>query len=232
MNIRKANDRGRAKFDWLDSKHSFSFGSYYDPKFMGFGPLRVINEDRVIPGGGFATHPHQDMEIISYVIEGGLEHKDSLGTGSVIVPGEVQRMSAGTGITHSEYNPSKTDSMHFLQIWIIPNKKGLPPSYEQKQFFANASENEFILVASPDQREGSLLLHQDVNMYAAKIHNKDLSVPIKTDRLVWVQVVKGSLILNGSKIEAGDGVALEHISELSFTDAQQAEFLLFDMTSL
>src|SRR5215471_16332185 len=164
---RAAKERGQAKFGWLDSKHSFSFGHYYDPAHMGFGPLRVINEDRVTPGAGFDTHGHQDMEIISYVLEGALEHKDSIGTGSVIRPGDVQRMSAGSGIRHSEFNHSKQDPVHFLQIWLLPERDGIKPGYEQKTFDANEKRGKLRLVISPDARDGSLKVHQDASLYAS-----------------------------------------------------------------
>ena len=172
LTLRRAEERGRANLGWLDSRHSFSFGHYYDPEHMGFGPLRVINDDRVAPGGGFPTHPHGDMEIVSYVLEGGLAHKDSLGTGSVIRPGDVQRMSAGSGIRHSEFNASKTEPVHFLQIWIVPERQGLEPGYEQKTFSAEEKRGKLRLVGSRDGREGSVTIHQDVDLYATLLERR------------------------------------------------------------
>jgi len=229
--LRKAEDRGTANFGWLDSKHSFSFGSYYDPRHMGFGPLRVINEDRVAPGGGFPTHPHADMEIISYVLNGGLQHRDSLGTGSVIRPGDVQRMTAGTGIRHSEFNASDTASVHFLQIWIIPERRGLKPSYEQKTFGLADKTNRLRLIASRDGREGSVTIHQDVDLYATVLEaGKSVSHTLAAKRIAWVQVAQGSILLNGQVLNAGDGLALETAGELRLEGRENAEVLLFDMT--
>jgi len=228
--VRKAEDRGRANFGWLDSKHSFSFGHYYDPEHMGFGPLRVINDDRVAPGGGFPTHPHSDMEIISYVLEGALEHKDSLGTGSVIRPGDVQRMSAGTGVRHSEYNASKSEPVHFLQIWIIPEKEGLKPSYEQKTFADSDKRGRLRLIASRDGREGSVVVHQDVDLYATLLEKGDaVTHDIAPQRGGWVQVARGSIVLNGEPLKEGDGVAITTSGLLSLEGVADAEVLLFDM---
>ena len=236
MRIRKAEDRGNAEFDWLKSRHTFSFGHYYDPQHMGHGPLRVINDDRVDPAAGFPPHSHADMEIISYVVKGGLEHKDSIGTGSVITPGEVQRMSAGKGISHSEYNASKQDPVRFLQIWVLPERKGITPSYEQKRFFNDADkEGDFKLVGSRDGREGSITIHQDVNLYAGRFHSANqASLSLAADRLGWVQVVQGSIQLNGENLKEGDGVAFEKTDApkiLNFSDAKKAEVLVFDMTA-
>jgi len=232
MKIRRAEERGVAKFDWLNSRHTFSFGHYYDPKHMGLGPLRVINDDIVDPAGGFAPHGHEDMEIISYVIKGSLEHKDSIGTGSVITPGEVQRMSAGKGIRHSEYNGSKSEAVRFLQIWIVPQSKGIDPSYEQKRFFENAAdEGNFKLVGSVDGREGSITIHQDVNMYAGRFNDgAGAELNLSVDRYGWVQVAQGEITLNGEQLKEGDGVALEQGGLLKFSDANQAEVIVFDMT--
>jgi redox-sensitive bicupin YhaK (pirin superfamily) len=228
--LRKSEDRGRANFGWLDSKHSFSFGHYYDPAHMGFGPLRVINEDRVAPGGGFPTHPHSDMEIISYVLEGGLEHKDSIGTGSVIRPGDLQRMSAGTGVRHSEFNASKTEPVHFLQIWIIPERRGLEPSYEQKTFGPEEKRGKLRLVGSRDGRQGSLTIHQDVDLYASMLDaGQSVSHLLAPGRGAWIQVARGSLSLNGQRLAAGDGIALEEPAELRLAGEKDAEVLLFDM---
>ncbi len=228
--IRQANDRGIANFGWLDSRHTFSFGQYYDPQFMGFGPLRVINEDKVTPGQGFGTHGHSDMEIISYVLDGALEHKDSLGTGSIIRPGDVQRMSAGTGVRHSEYNASDTDPVHFLQIWILPEKDGAEPGYEQKAFSDEEKRGRLRLVGSRDGRDGSVTIHQDVDLYASLLDGDDtIEFELGEGRNGWVQVARGSLELNGKVLEAGDGVALKGASTLEFGNADGAEVLLFDM---
>lgn len=230
--IRQANDRGVASFGWLESRHTFSFGHYYDPQFMGFGPLRVINEDKVKPGQGFGTHGHSDMEIISYVLDGALEHKDSLGTGSIIRPGDVQRMTAGTGVRHSEYNASSTDPVHFLQIWILPERDGLEPSYEQKAFSAEEKRGQLRLVGSRDGRDGSVTIHQDVNLYSALLDSAEvITYELDEDRKGWVQVAQGSLELNGEVLSAGDGVAVSGPSPLEFKGLDNAEILLFDMVS-
>ena len=229
--IRKAQDRGRAKFGWLDSRHSFSFGQYYDPRHMGFGPLRVINDDRVAPGGGFPTHPHRDMEIISYVLEGALEHKDSLGTGSVIRPGDVQRMSAGTGVRHSEFNASDEEPVHFLQIWIIPEREGVKPGYEQKTFDASEKRGRLRLMASRGGREGSVSLHQDADVYATLLEpGEKVSHVLGAGRGAWVQVASGSVAVNGERLETGDGMAINGAGDLSLESQTPAEVLLFDMT--
>jgi len=230
LTIRRSDQRGRANFGWLDSKHSFSFGPYQDPRHMGFGPLRVINDDRVAPGGGFPTHPHSDMEIISYVLEGALEHKDSLGTGSVIRPGDVQRMSAGTGVRHSEFNASKSEPVHFLQIWVIPEKKGLAPSYEQKTFSDTEKRGALRLIGSRDGREGSVTIHQDVDLYAALLaKGEKVSHEIAPGRGGWVQVARGSVSLNGETLAEGDGVAIAASGPLRLEGIADAEILLFDM---
>ncbi|MDR3373425.1 MAG: pirin family protein [Ancalomicrobiaceae bacterium] len=228
--IRKSEDRGRADFGWLDSRHTFSFGHYYDPNHIGFGPLRVINDDRVAPGGGFPTHPHRDMEIISYVLEGGLEHKDSLGTGSVIHPGDVQRMSAGTGVRHSEFNASKSDPVHFLQIWILPEKDGMKPGYEQKTFSDTDKRNQLKLIGSHDGRDGSVTIHQDVDLYAALLADgASVAHEIAGGRGAWVQVAKGSVRLNDTELGEGDGVAIAASGILTLTGVGETEVLLFDM---
>jgi hypothetical protein len=230
ITVRPAAARGQANFDWLDSRHTFSFGHYYDPAHMGFGPLRVINEDRVAPGGGFATHGHQNMEIISYVLEGALEHKDSLGTGSVIRPGEVQKMSAGSGIRHSEYNASKTDPLHFLQIWIQPDRSNTAPSYAQQAFPAAEREGRLRLVASPDGAEGSIRMVQDARMYAGLLAPGDNVVhTLAPGRRGWVQVARGRVTLNGSALAAGDGAAATDESTLILVGVEDAEVLLFDL---
>lgn len=228
--IRPADDRGLANLGWLNSRHTFSFGHYYDPQFMGFGPLRVINEDRVKPSQGFGTHGHSDMEIISYVLDGALEHKDSLGTGSIIRPGDVQRMTAGTGVRHSEYNASSTDPVHFLQIWIIPEKNGLEPSYEQKAFSDDEKRGQLRLVGSRDGRDGSVMIHQDVDLYASLLGaNDSVSYELGEDRNGWVQVARGSVRLDDNELSAGDGVALKGARTLTFEGVGDAEILLFDM---
>lgn len=228
--LRKSEDRGRANFGWLDSRHTFSFGQYHDDAHMGFGPLRVINDDRVAPGGGFSPHGHADMEIISYVLDGGLAHKDSLGTGSVIQPGDVQRMSAGTGIRHSEFNASESDPVHFLQIWIIPERRGLAPSYEQKTFAAEEKMGKLRLVGSRDGRDGSVTIHRDVDFYATLLGpSHSVTHELKTGRGVWVHVARGSVRLNGTALAAGDGVAIEAAGTLTLDGANDAEVLVFDM---
>ncbi|HRI63524.1 MAG TPA: pirin family protein [Polyangium sp.] len=229
--LRRSAERGRANFGWLDSKHSFSFGSYYDPEHMGFGPLRVINEDRVAPGGGFPTHPHADMEIISYVLDGGLQHRDSIGTGSVIRPGDVQRMSAGTGIRHSEFNASNKEAVHFLQIWIIPERRGITPSYEQKAFSTADKAGRLCLVGSRNGREGSVVIHQDVDLYATQLEDgQTVTHSLADGRIAWVQVARGSVELNGEVLQAGDGVAIESATELRLEGQTSAEVLVFDMS--
>jgi len=231
LTLRKSEDRGRANFGWLDSRHSFSFGHYHDPAHMGFGPLRVINDDRVAGGGGFPTHPHRDMEIISYVLEGGLAHRDSIGNGSVIRPGDVQRMSAGTGIRHSEFNESKSDKAHFLQIWILPEREGLAPSYEQKAFGPEEKRGRLRLVGSRDGRDGSVTIHQDVDLYATLLGTGDaVGHGLKAGRIAWVQVAHGTATLNGEQLRPGDGVAIEAAGPIELIGtSDDAELLLFDM---
>jgi redox-sensitive bicupin YhaK (pirin superfamily) len=230
ITVRPAAARGQANFDWLDSRHTFSFGHYYDPQHMGFGPLRVINEDRVAPGGGFATHGHQNMEIISYVLDGALEHKDSLGTGSVIRPGDVQKMSAGSGIRHSEYNASKTEPVHFLQIWIQPDRSNIEPSYAQQAYPREERQGRLRLVASPDGAEGSIRLVQDARMYAGLLAPGDtVTHAIGAGRRAWVQVARGVVSLNGARLAAGDGAAIEGEPRLDVSGIDDAEVLLFDL---
>jgi redox-sensitive bicupin YhaK (pirin superfamily) len=230
LTLRKSEERGAANFGWLDSKHTFSFGHYYDPKHMGFGPLRIINDDRVAPGGGFPTHPHADMEIISYVLEGALEHKDSLGTGSLIRPGDVQRMSAGTGIRHSEFNASRVEPVHFLQIWILPDTKGLPPGYEQKAFSNDEKRGRLALVGSRDGRDGSVTIHQDVDFYAMLLFKgQAVSHEIAAGRGAWVHVARGAATLNGEPLREGDGVAVKTSGTIRLEGVVDAEVLLFDM---
>ena len=230
IDIRHADERGSVNLGWLDSKHSFSFGHYVDPDHMGFGPLRVINEDRVQPGEGFPTHGHENMEIISYVLDGALEHKDFIGTGSVIRPGDVQRMSAGTGIRHSEYNPSTEHPAHFLQIWIVPDETGIEPGYEQKAFAPADRQGVLKLVAARDGRDGALTLHQDVDLYSSLFKDgDDVSLALRDGRRAWVQVARGSVQVNGEALEAGDGVALSNETALRVTAKSDTEVLIFDM---
>jgi redox-sensitive bicupin YhaK (pirin superfamily) len=228
--LRKASERGYADHGWLRSYHSFSFADYYDAAHMGFGDLRVINEDRVQPGMGFGTHGHRDMEIISYVLEGALEHKDSMGNGSVIRPGDVQRMSAGKGVMHSEFNPSKAELVHFLQIWIEPNVTGIRPSYEEKHFDAASKRGRLRLVASSDGREGSVTIHQDACLYAALIDGAEkITHPLASGRRAYVHVALGSLTVNGQQLAAGDALKLEKLTEIIFEKGDKSEVLLFDL---
>ncbi|MEQ1866222.1 MAG: pirin family protein [Micropepsaceae bacterium] len=230
LTLRKAEDRGKANFGWLDSRHSFSFGEYHDPQHVGFGPLRVINDDRVAPGAGFPTHGHRDMEIISYVLDGALEHKDSIGTGSVIRPGDVQRMSAGTGIRHSEFNASKTEPVHFLQIWIVPERQGLSPGYEQKTFPSKETEGVLRLVGSRDGRDGSVTIHRDVDLYAARlVQGQEVKHVLRQGRGAWVHVARGAVALNGTRLKEGDGASLSTPGALHVDQADDAEMLLFDI---
>ena len=213
-NTRKSTDRGHADHGWLNTYHTFSFAGYYDQKHMGFRALRVINEDRVQPKKGFPTHPHRDMEIITYVLEGALEHRDSMGNGSVIRPGEVQRMSAGTGITHSEFNHSESELVHFLQIWILPNQEGVKPNYEQKDFPDEEKRNNLRLIASQDGRDGSVSINQDVNLYASIIEQHEETVyHVPAGRHVWLQVARGSVEVNGNRLDSGDGAAVSNEGE-------------------
>ena len=233
ITLRPALARGAANFGWLDSRHTFSFGEYYDPNHMGFADLRVINEDKVSPGQGFSTHGHRDMEIISYVLEGALEHKDSMGTGSVIRPGDVQRMSAGTGIMHSEYNASKTEPVHFLQIWILPKQKGIEPGYEQKTFTEDEKRGQLRLVGSRDGRDGSITIHQDVNLYAAALQEGNtVSHTFGSGRVAWLQVARGAVQLGDRTLTAGDGAAIAQETQITLQGASNdAEVLLFDLAA-
>jgi redox-sensitive bicupin YhaK (pirin superfamily) len=228
--IRHSDQRGRANFGWLDSRHTFSFGHYHDQKHMGFGALRVINEDRVKPGKGFDTHGRRDMEILSYVIEGALLHKDSMGNGSIIRPGDLQRMSAGTGVRHSEYNASGDEDVHFLQIWIVPEVDGLPPGYEQQAFTREDKLNQLRLVGSRDGRVGSIVIHRDVDLFASVLEpGATVSHPLGETRRGWIQVVRGSVELDGQPLTAGDGVAISQAGDIALTGVDPAEVLLFDM---
>lgn len=228
--LRRATDRGHANHGWLNSFHTFSFGHYYDPDHMGISNLRVINDDTVAPSGGFATHGHRDMEIVSYVLDGALEHKDSMGNGSVIRPGDVQRMSAGTGVTHSEYNHSSEKPVHFLQIWLTPNREAVKPSYEQRHFYAEERRGRLVLLVSPDGRDASLSSHQDALLYGALLESEDLlRHPLALDRRAYVHVARGSVNVNGESLQAGDGIALSAISEVVLKGSGHGEVLLFDL---
>lgn len=228
--IHDRNARGRAQTGWLDSYHTFSFGSFYDPNRMGFRSLRVINDDRVVPGAGFSTHGHRDMEILTYVLEGAIEHKDSLGNGSVIRPGEAQIMSAGTGIMHSEYNHSKTDPVHFLQIWILPDKQGLQPRYEQKAFTLEERRGNLRLIAAKDGRNGAVTIHQDVDLYTSVLSPDDVvNYHVKPNRYAWLQIAQGVATLNGEELRAGDGVQISGEEQLEISTNIGAEILLFDL---
>ena len=230
ISIRPARDRGHANHGWLDTLHTFSFADYRDPRHMGWGPLRVINEDRVAPATGFPTHAHRDMEIITYVLEGALEHCDSLGTGSVIRPGEVQRMTAGTGVRHSEYNASKTEAVHLLQIWIEPARTGLPPGYEQKTFSDADKRGRLRLIASSDGREGSVTINQDAAVYATVLAPEQrVTHTLARRRRGWLQVARGALTLNGQTLAHGDGAAIEGAQVLEIQGIEPAEALLFDL---
>jgi quercetin 2,3-dioxygenase len=230
LEIRRANERGHAEHGWLDSHHTFSFADYYDPKFMGFGPLRVINEDRVQPGKGFGAHSHRDMEIISYVLTGALAHEDSLGNGSVIRPGDVQRMSAGTGVTHSEFNHSQSELVHFLQIWIQPERAGARPSYAEQRFDDADKRGRLRLIGSRDGREGSVVIHQDLALYAALLAaGEQVEHELAAGRRAWLQVARGAVQVNGRDLSAGDGLAVADERRLTIRGAESAEVLLFDM---
>ncbi len=230
INIRKSEDRGHFDHGWLDTYHTFSFADYYDPEHMSFRTLRVINEDRVEPEKGFGKHPHREMEIITYVLEGELTHHDSMGNGSVIKSGEVQRMSAGTGIEHSEENNSPTDEVHLLQIWIRPNEKGLTPEYEQKSIPEKAEKNKLYLIASPVGGDGSLKIHQDVKLFSAVIDaGKEVEFELEKDRHAWVQVARGTVDLNGNQLRQGDGAAVSKEIKLTISADENAEILLFDL---
>jgi redox-sensitive bicupin YhaK (pirin superfamily) len=230
IEVRRSNERGHGDHGWLDSRHTFSFADYHDPEFMGYGPLRVINEDRVQPGQGFGTHGHRDMEIISYVLEGALEHKDSMGNGSVLRPGFVQRMTAGTGVRHSEFNHSPAELVHFLQIWVIPDQAGLAPGYEEREFADAEKQGALRLIASRDGRDGSVVLHQDVDLYASLLEAGDELVhEARPGRKTWIQLVRGEIDVNGETLRAGDGAALVDEERIAIRGAASAELLLFDM---
>ena len=230
IKIRRSSDRGLTKLSWLDSRHTFSFGDYHDPQQMGFSDLRVINEDRLIPAAGFPTHSHRDMEIVTYVLEGALAHKDSTGTSSVIRVGDVQRMSAGTGISHSEYNASQTDPVHFLQIWIMPEKTGLTPGYEQRAFPLDGQQDRWTLIASPNGHDGSVTVHKDVDIWAARLAQGQRTIlPLKAARNGWVQTVRAAVIVNGTVLNAGDGAAMSGENSLDVEIRDDSEILVFDL---
>jgi quercetin 2,3-dioxygenase len=230
ITLRRSNERGGGDYGWLNTKHTFSFSDYWDPRWMGFRSLRVINEDYVAPASGFPTHPHNDMEIITYILEGQLEHKDSLGTGSVILPGDGQRMSAGRGIRHSEFNPSKSQPVHLYQIWIMPEKKGLEPSYEQKKFPAEEKQGKFRLIASPDAKEGSVMINQDACLFVTLLPpGEEVGHSFAEGRRGWLQVAKGEVELNGQRLVQGDGAAISDERRLSLKGTKDSEVLLFDL---
>ncbi len=233
IQIRLADDRGLTQLGWLKSQHSFSFGDYYDPDHNGFGTLRVINEDVVAPGQGFGKHPHRNMEILSIVLSGTLEHKDSMGNGSRIQAGDVQRMSAGTGVTHSEFNPSADEAVHFLQVWFVPNKQGMAPSYDQKSFDEKGRMGQLQLIVSPSGRDGSLTIHQNVDIYAGTLAHPTQAFDFVTlaGRRIWVQVAKGQCHMNGHPLKVGDGVAVMDEERLTFTNGEDAEIYIFDMAA-
>jgi hypothetical protein len=231
ITVRKGTERGHSHTDWLESRHTFSFADYSDPSHMGFGRLRVLNEDIVAPGRGFGRHPHRDMEILSYVLEGALEHGDSMGNGSIIRPGDVQRMSAGTGVIHSERNASAADRVHFLQIWIEPDTRGIPPGYEEKRFTNEQKHNALRLVASRDGRDGTVTVHQDVNLYAAVLDpGAKVTLTLSSGRRAWVQVARGAASVDGLALAQGDGTAIEKASSISIEgESPETEVLVFDL---
>jgi quercetin 2,3-dioxygenase len=230
ITVRRSEERGGGDYGWLNTKHTFSFSDYWDPRWMGFRSLRVINEDYVAPSSGFPTHPHSDMEIITYVLEGKLKHQDSLGTGSVILPGDGQRMTAGRGIRHSENNPSKTEQVHLYQIWILPEKKGLEPSYEQKSFPTEEKQGQLRLIASPDAKDGSVKINQDARLYVTLLKaGEEVTHTLGKNRHGWLQVAKGGVELNGQKLEQGDGAAISDEQKLTIKGARDSELLLFDL---
>lgn len=230
MEVFASETRGSADHGWLKAKHTFSFADYFDPARVSFGSLRVINEDRVAPGKGFGTHPHRDMEIVTYVIDGAIEHKDSMGNGTIITAGEVQRMTAGTGVAHSEFNPSNDSELHLLQIWIFPERNGLQPGYEQLHFPREDKLNRLRLIGSRDGREGSITIHQDVDLYASVFETgHTVKQRVRPGRKVFIQIIKGGIDVNGESLSAGDGAKMEDVSELVITAVSEAEFLVFDM---
>jgi redox-sensitive bicupin YhaK (pirin superfamily) len=231
LELRRSEDRGHADHGWLDARHSFSFADYYDPQHMGFGPLRVLNDDRIAAGGGFGTHPHRDMEIITYVLDGELAHKDSMGNGSVIRPGDVQRMSAGTGVLHSEYNHAHDKTTHLLQIWIEPKFRGIPPGYEEKRFAADEKRGRLRLIASTDGEDGSVKVHQDIKLYAGLFDGDDqASLDIPSGHKVYLHVARGQVNVNGMDLQAGDAIKAVNEDAIHVSKGNAAEVLLFDLT--
>lgn len=231
ISVRKADERGTSRISWLDSRHTFSFSDYHDPRHMGFGPLRVINDDRVAPAGGFGTHGHRDMEIITYVLDGALAHSDSLGTGSVIRPGDVQKMSAGSGIRHSEFNHSKTEPVHFLQIWIVPDRDGIAPGYQQLSFSRESKLGKLLLVASDEKRDDIIHIQQDAKMYVTVLESAEQRVThaLAPGRHAWVHVATGNVVVNGHALQAGDGAAVTDESKVEISGSPSGEVLLFDL---
>ncbi|MGH8066176.1 MAG: pirin family protein [Candidatus Entotheonellia bacterium] len=230
ITLRPSHERGHTTLSWLDSAHTFSFNNYFDPQHMGFRQLRVINDDRVKPGAGFGTHSHRDMEIITYVLEGALAHRDSTGNGSVIRPADVQRMSAGTGISHSEYNPAPTMPVHFLQIWILPEQQGLEPSYEQRSFTPEDLRGQWRLIAARDGRDGAVTVHQDVDVLAKQLApGEHVAYRLRPDRYAWLQVANGEVTLNGVAFKVGDGAAVSRVATLDIVASAPSEVLLFDL---
>jgi quercetin 2,3-dioxygenase len=230
ITLRKSEDRGHFDLGWLDTYHTFSFDQYFDPAHMHFRSLRVINEDRVKPAKGFPTHSHKDMEIVTYILSGALEHRDSMGNGSVIRPGDVQRMSAGTGVSHSEFNPSEAEPVHLLQIWIMPQRRGQQPGYEEKHFEEEERHNRLRLIADPEGRDGSVTIHQDTQLFAATLDpTTTVSHQLAAERFAWLQVARGTIRLNETELKQGDGAAIRDERELTIMAHDQAEFLLFDL---
>lgn len=230
LTVRKAEDRGHANHGWLDSYHSFSFANYYDPQHMGFRSLRVINEDAIVPAKGFPTHPHRDMEIITYVVSGAVAHKDSIGNTEKVGAGGVQRFSAGTGITHSEFNPSSTEGLHLLQIWLLPEQQGITPSYEQKEFPTATKRGQWRAIANREAMDGAVKLHQDAALYATILEpGEQLTYTLQADRHAWVQIVQGEVTLNGTTLDKGDAAAISNETKLAFEASTDAEILLFDL---
>jgi redox-sensitive bicupin YhaK (pirin superfamily) len=230
LTIRKSEERGHANHGWLDSYHTFSFANYYDPQHMAFRALRVINQDQIAGGKGFGTHPHRDMEIITYMLDGSLEHKDSMGNGSIIHVGDVQRMSAGTGITHSEFNPSATETAHLLQIWILPNQQNVTPSYEQISFSREEKLNQLRLIASPDGRDRSVTIHQEANVYASILEDgAEVTHTVNPNRYAWIQVARGTVLVGDRLLNAGDAISSDQAGDLKITSQGNAEILVFDL---
>jgi redox-sensitive bicupin YhaK (pirin superfamily) len=230
LSVRKSESRGQTRMSWLDSRHTFSFADYYDPAAMGFSVLRVINDDTVAPGAGFPTHPHRDMEILTWVLAGALEHRDSMGNGSIIRPGDAQRMTAGRGVTHSEMNPSRDAAVRLLQIWLLPDRRGLAPGYEQRNFAQSDRRGRLRLIVSPGGEDGSITIHQDTRVYAGLLDaGASLAQDLRQERRAWLQVARGSVVANGTRLHEGDGAAIENESRLAIEATTDSEVLLFDL---